>query len=175
MIQDEFELRCQKVSDINEHLPILKAYAEECDTIVEMGVRSLVSTWAFLAGHSKRLTSIDIKHPNQYLNHDPLSDLIGVERMAKEAGIDFKFILGDTTQIVIDETDLLFIDTDHTQDQLRKELRLHSDKAKKVIILHDTESYKELWRPIGELLAKGQWKVKQHFPNNNGLTVLERI
>jgi hypothetical protein len=29
-------------SDINEHLVTLKKYTEECETIVEMGVRSII-------------------------------------------------------------------------------------------------------------------------------------
>jgi len=40
-------------SDINEHLGTLKKYTQECNIIVEMGVRSIVSTWAFLAGKPK--------------------------------------------------------------------------------------------------------------------------
>ena len=33
-------------SDINEHIPTLLKYAEECDHITEMGVRKGVSLWA---------------------------------------------------------------------------------------------------------------------------------
>jgi hypothetical protein len=53
-------------SDINEHLPTLKKYTEECDTIVEMGVRSIISTWAFLAGNPKKITSLDLYNPNKF-------------------------------------------------------------------------------------------------------------
>ena len=45
--------RCNLVSDINEHLPTLKRYAEDCDHITEMGVRWLVSTIAFMMGQPK--------------------------------------------------------------------------------------------------------------------------
>jgi hypothetical protein len=45
---------CQIPSDINEHLITLKEYSEECDTITEMGVRWIVSTWALLSGNPKK-------------------------------------------------------------------------------------------------------------------------
>lgn len=53
---------CQIQSDINEHLPVLKRYAEECRTVTEMGVRFACSTWAFIEGKPKSLTCIDIMH-----------------------------------------------------------------------------------------------------------------
>ncbi len=46
-IIDIYNNLCNEKSDINEHLPTLKRYAEKCDHITEMGVRSVVSTWAF--------------------------------------------------------------------------------------------------------------------------------
>jgi len=39
-----------KSADIREHLYTLKNYAEKSRHITEMGVRGVVSTWAFLAG-----------------------------------------------------------------------------------------------------------------------------
>ena len=53
-------------SDINEHLPVLREYAEKCDTITEMGVRFVVSTYAFAIANPKKIVSIDIIHPNDY-------------------------------------------------------------------------------------------------------------
>ena len=175
MILDEYRKRCIKPSDINEHLPILRAYTEDCESVVELGVRSVVSTWAFLAGHPKKMLSMDIVHPDEYKTHDPESNINLALEMAKQEGIDFEFKLGDSTKIGIPECDLLFIDTEHVRDQLSQEFKLHNAKVKKYIILHDTESAKELWGAIGWLLFEGKWKVKAHYQNNNGLTILERI
>ena len=36
-------------SDINEHLAVMHKYADECNHITEFGVRTGVSTWAWLA------------------------------------------------------------------------------------------------------------------------------
>ena len=53
--------RCETTSDINEHVPTLKKFAEECEHITEMGVRAAVSTFGFLMGKPKKLISIDIE------------------------------------------------------------------------------------------------------------------
>jgi len=64
-ILEKYKQLSEVRSDINEHLITLKKYTEECDTVVEMGVRSIVSTWAFLAGNPKKLISLDyIVQPN---------------------------------------------------------------------------------------------------------------
>ena len=36
-------------SDINEHIPTILKYGQECNHITEMGVRGILSTWAWLA------------------------------------------------------------------------------------------------------------------------------
>ena len=57
-LEEYYDTLCNRGSDINEHLPTLKKYSEECDHITEMGVRWLVSTFAFLMGKPKKLVSI---------------------------------------------------------------------------------------------------------------------
>lgn len=169
--------------DISEHLETLKNLASECDSVVEMGTRSVVSTWAFAEGLPKggRLVAIDINHPKDYG-----SSLDPIIKYCDENGIDFQFILGDTRQIDLqDRPDLLFIDTNHTYDQLKVELARHASKARKYIVLHDTVSCaSELMPAINEFLEKSEtlyqkgkgkrWKIKDHYTNNNGLMVLER-
>jgi len=41
---------CNEKSCINEHLPRLFKYASECESIIELGVRGCVSSWAFVFG-----------------------------------------------------------------------------------------------------------------------------
>jgi hypothetical protein len=179
VLENIYNKRCEIQSDINEHLPTLKKYAEECDHITEMGVRWVVSTFAFMMGKPKKLISIDInpveKHGIQTI------DLIS---LAKTAGVEFEFVLGDTTEIEIEETDFLFIDTLHTYTQLKKELALHPSKVKKYIGFHDTTTfaqvgeYKEvgLWPAIEEFLSSNpEWVIAEKFENNNGLTILKKI
>ncbi len=160
---------CNTASDINEHLPVLAELAKECDSITEMGVRYCVSTWAFIEGNPKKLTCIDIKHPSEYAPQGGKESFDKVVSICKEKSIDFNFIQASTLDIEIDEVDLLFVDTLHTYDQLSQELKLHASKVKKYIVLHDTTSCPELWQAVEELK---EWKVKDKYTNNNGLTVL---
>lgn len=180
-------------SDINEHLVTLKKHTEECDTIVEMGVRSIVSTWAFLAGKPKKLISLDLYNPTKFGGN-----LQEVYDLVSSTGIDFSFIEHDSLTYELEPCDLLFIDTWHDYLQLKKELTKHHTKVKKYIIFHDTVSFansneknaeemgilnqnetnlpKGLWPAIEEFLYHNKnWVIWEKKPNNNGLTVLKRI
>ena len=54
-------------SDINEHLPTIIKYGQECDHITEMGVRSVLSTWGWLAAAPKDgLISYDLYNPSRW-------------------------------------------------------------------------------------------------------------
>jgi hypothetical protein len=181
-INSIFTLLCEIESDIHEHLPVLKKYAEECETITEMGVCSAKSTYALIAGKPKKLTSIDYRHPDEITGIPNVVDKL--YKISKDNNIDFTFILGSTTEIEIEDTDLLFIDTLHAYNQLKKELELHGNKAKKYIIFHDTTLFENkdedggnigLWKAISEFLEENKhWVVNERFYNNNGLTILKR-
>lgn len=177
-ITKNYNRLCEQVSDINEHLPTLMKYAKECKHITEMGVRHIVSTYALLMGQPKVMISYDI---------NPANGIEAVIQWANSEGIDFDFRLGDTTDLTIVETDLLFIDTIHNYNQLKRELELHSHKVRKYIIFHDTTSFewigesyegkvdeRGIWPAIEELIEEGVWEVKERYTNNNGLTILSR-
>jgi len=159
-------------SDINEHLPTLKDLASKCGHVTEMGTRKIVSTWAFAEGlkEGDTLIAIDYKTPEEYgVSSQSFIDF------CKSKGINFSFIKGDTREIEIQPTDLLFIDTNHFYDNLKKELELHSDKAQKYIVLHDTVSCAdELIPAVNEFIALGKWKIEKHYTNNNGVMILTR-
>lgn len=188
----KYEELCGHSSDINEHLPTLKHYAEECDVIVEMGVRNIVSTWAFLAAKPKKLISLDLYHPSIYGGN-----IDEVFKLAYESNIEFSFIEENSLSYRINECDLLFIDTWHDYLQLKKELNRHHNSVRKFIILHDTVSFgtsnesfnvyntennlevnlpQGLNPAIDEFLYHNKnWILWEKKPNNNGLTVLKRI
>ena len=176
-LQQTYEELCNRPSDINEHLPTLKKYADECEHITEMGVRWVVSTYALLMGKPKKLISYDINP----INSEP------IQQMVKD-DTDFEFKVANTLELEIEETDLLFIDTLHNYNQLKGELALHSNKARKYIIFHDTTSFEwigesytgkvdevGLWPAIEEFLENNEkWELHKRFTNNNGLTILKR-
>lgn len=181
--------------DINEHLETIKLYAKECNNIVEMGVRSPISTFALLAGRPKELISIDILHPSHFPNGQIELDL--AYELAKEENIKFNFIQSDSITYKIEKCDLLMIDTWHTYRQLISELITHEQSVSKYIILHDTTSYaiedeanwasspepnftgeikQGLWLAVEDfLLHFKSWKIHERFIHNNGLTILKKI
>jgi hypothetical protein len=170
LIEEKYSQYCKADLDINEHLPTLKKYALECNSVIEMGVRSIVSTWAFLAAKPKKMTSIDIFHPSHYN-----ANLEEVYEVCKNENIDFKFIQASTLEITIEETDLLFIDTLHVYEQLKSELQLHGNKSKKYLIFHDTEHCKDMTVAVYEFLEENKhWEIQDIYNNNNGLMILSR-
>lgn len=189
-IISKFESLQKIPSDINEHLITLKKYSEECEVIVEMGVRKIVSTWAFLSASPKKLISLDLHHPKIFGgNLDEVIDAV------KGTSIDFQFIEADSLKYKCEPCDLLFIDTWHEYTQLKKELFRHHQSSKKYIILHDTVSFgfvdedaysnqsqEETNLPTGLIPAideflfhNKEWVLWERKVNNNGLTILKRI
>lgn len=182
-IRQEYEksLYAEK-SDIKEHLPLLASLAHECKHVTEMGSRFGDSTRAFLTTDATfRAYDLELVDTVKELFYN-----------AKNAGKDVEYIQADTRNLEIEETDMLFIDTWHSGDQLRQELKLHGNKARKYLAFHDTQTYglvDESWNkqrkiypgegllpPIIDFVIENpHWKFKIHRTNNNGLTVLERV
>lgn len=194
---DKFVQLCQTPCDINEHLPTLYRYAFESDHVTEAGVRDVVSTFALMMGRPRRLVSIDIVHPNDVRGgtnecKNGGDELSLAYEYAKHHGIDFEFVLGDTLEMEIEMTDMLFIDTLHRYAQLRTELEKHHDKVRKYIVLHDTQSFgmkdegdempdprkgekQGLLRAILDFLEEHcEWVVHEEYFNNNGLIILKK-
>ena len=174
-LDEQFESAKVRGGDINEHLDNIVELCKGSDTIVEMGVRTLVSTWAFLKAFPKKLISIDIATPESYAAQGFSNPGLKLtEEIAKENGIDFEFILQSSLEVVIPEVDILFIDTLHVYSQLIQELKYHHGKVKKYIIMHDTTACPELNTAINEFLEENKnWSVFSVWTNNNGLTVLK--
>jgi hypothetical protein len=176
-------------SDINEHLETLYNLGKECSHITEMGVRWVSSTWPLVYSNPKKIISYDIvTNPN----------IIEVINLCNEYSVDYSFHERDVLQLEIEPTELLFIDTLHTYNQLISELKIHSNKVSKYIVLHDTDFFgrvdesvyehasnliKEnpttkqgLMTAVEDFLSTelGQsWEIFKIYKNNNGLTILK--
>lgn len=177
-IKERYEYWCKNSKDIKKHLPLLKNLSLECDHITEFGVRYVVSTWAFLMGNPKKLVSVDINSPEKF--NVSVND---IKQTAKENNIEFVFIQSNDLDIEIEETDLLFIDTLHTYNQLSQELKLHNGKVKKYIVMHDTDTYgrkgqcgeEGLLKAINEFLENNNiWFVYKKEKGDHGLTILKK-
>jgi hypothetical protein len=193
-LEQIYDRLCVTPLDINEHLPTLKKYAEDCEHVTEMGVNAVVSTYALMMGKPKKLISYDIIPVEHFgVGREYLTQL------AAAHGIDFSFVEADTTNLSIESTDCLFIDTEHNYLQLKIELLMHAARVRKYIILHDTVSFghtdsntygrfhnlpeidpgdklkRGLMPAIVQFLEKHpEWEMHEHFTNNNGLSVLKR-
>lgn len=185
--------------DIHEHMDTLRNYASKCETVTELGVRCVVSTWAFIAGKPKKLKSFDLIHVSECG-----VDINVVKGVAEANGVDFQFFQEDVlTTENIDNTDLLFIDTLHSYKQLKMELFRHADKVNKYLVFHDIVSfseenegevnlsdswndelkdyYNELRNEVGInkaiiefLIENKEWDIEKLALNNNGLMILKR-
>lgn len=198
MLRSNYQELCRTPSDINEHLPTLYKYASECKDVTECGVRSAVSSYAFghaLAGiPGSKLVQVDTSsHPN----------ITRFRSLAASEGLQTIFHQQSDLECPLEETDLLFIDTWHVYGHLKRELARWHQHVRKYIILHDTtvdewqgetirngwdastqsretgipvdEIRKGLWPAVAEfLLQHPEWKIRERFVNNNGLTVLAR-
>lgn len=183
-LEGEYKLVCDCATDINEHLPVLKKYAEQCEHIIELGLRYGNSTVAFMAARPKKLISYDLQY-NDKMDY--------LKMIAEEAGIDLEIRIEDATpeeenrESTVGETDLLFIDTNHHSRQCALELKMHPHKVRKFIIFHDVETFGYgqhggqggeggLWLAINPFLeSHPEWQIAEHHKNNNGLLVIKRV
>lgn len=164
-------------SDIRDHVPTLLLFSRLVDHVTELGTGSCRSTTALARGLPQTLISYDVS---------PSAQAPDLENAAVLAGVDIRFIRASSLEADIEPTDLLFIDTLHTGDQLFLELVHHAPKTRRYIIMHDTETFGvdgEIPGSKGLLYAlmayfrpKGRiWKFVNHWPNNNGLTIFKRV
>lgn len=186
-------------SDINEHLPVLRKLATECDSAVEIGVRGMVSTWAILQGFSENAS----RYPKNYLGIDiaspPADKLETAKRLANANNISFDFWLINDMSILSLPADLLFIDSLHTYCHLTYELETFSPMINKYIAMHDTsepwgdqddcyyhgdfseypqhidKTKRGLWQAVVDFLeTHPEWTLHERHFNNHGFTVLKR-
>jgi hypothetical protein len=169
ILEDKYVKLCNTYSDINEHLPTLKAYAQECSSIFETGVRGVVSSYALLYGLVKN-TNVTIKQI--YMNDIHMCEIDEFIKIAKSNNILVKYEWKNNLDLQFSNTenyDLTFIDTWHVYGQLKRELEKFSKITNKYIIMHDTEIdgiHGETKRPGG--------LYNDLFNNNNLDTIVNK-
>jgi hypothetical protein len=198
-IIDKYHYFCNNVSDINEHLPTLRKYASHCDSVLELGVRSCISTWALAYG----LLENNLEKKNLMVNDIDVCNVGDISLCCNEVGIKFESEWISDLELDVSERnfDMVFIDTWHVYPQLKNELNLFSKVTNKYIVMHDTDvdgihgesvrngnnirqesidsGYSEIDISIGLekaicefLIENSDWMLKEKFVNNNGLTIL---
>ena len=199
IIDRKYIERCANWSDIYEHLPTLARYGSECSHITECGVRGVVSSYAF--AHSLKNKKVN-KLIQVDLDWNYNLDIFKKECDAEN--INVTFYQQSDLECPMEPTELLFIDTWHIYGHLKRELSRWNSYVSKYIIMHDTtvdewqgetvrlewnaeeqsiqsgipinEIKLGLWPAIEEFLVEyPEWKLKERYVNNHGLTILERI
>lgn len=187
-LDHEYSLVCNCKTDINQLIPVLVRYAQEVNHITEFGIRfanSSVGLLYAIKGTNKKYVAYDV-------THEARQDYL--KMMAEENNLNFELILQNPSPEEegavsnIEETDMLFIDTNHHARQASHELKLHADRVRRYLVFHDVETFgygetggqggePGLWYAINPFLEahKGEWKIREHLKNNNGLLVLERV
>lgn len=200
-ITNKYTQLCNTPSDINEHLPTLCQLATECNSILELGVRGVVSSWAFTNG--LLIGSTPNTKKTLFLNDLQICD---IRELLEHTCIDIKYQWINCLDLEFNggKFDMVFIDTWHVYGQLKRELEKFSKLSNKYIVMHDTtvdeyegetircgmdaqEQSKSSGFPIEEILQglgkaideflieNPNWILKKKYINNNGLTILEKI
>ncbi len=164
-------------SDISAHLPFIEYIASRCAHCTEFGTRDCFSTSALIAGCPGKVVSYDL---NIGGNVQQLASL--------ELPCDWRFIQVNTLAegFEIDFTDLLFVDTLHTYNQVKGELAQHAHNVGHYIMFHDTYSHgirsldvqgeEGIMRAIEEFLVEHpEWKNVYQVQFNHGLIMLEKF
>src|SRR5579862_8595943 len=82
---------CRESSDMVHHIPVLHDLARQCSSAVEIGLRSMTSTWGILQGlaespaHNRSYLGIDLVCP-------PIDTLHKAKRLTESQGVSFRFI-----------------------------------------------------------------------------------
>lgn len=190
---------CTTPSDVNEHVAVLKDLAKQCQTVLEIGIRSMVTSWGIYQGLAESgagdrcYIGIDLDEP-------PVEAFNLAKKLTRAHGIEYKFLQGNDMILEPVEADMLFIDSLHTYCHLTYELEKFSPKTKKFIAMHDTSEpwgyivdyqqyhgdYSEypaeysrtrvgLWAAVEDFLERHpEWELHERRLNCHGLTILRR-
>jgi glycosyltransferase involved in cell wall biosynthesis len=158
--------------DLNEHMPELRRLAGLVDRVTEFSGRQ-ESTVAFMAGDPKALTSYQMETTKVLPRCLPLVEDRGYTVEQKRS----------SQVLTIDETDLLFLDGEHTYANLSGELGRYAGNVTRFIVMHDTHIYGQsgedggpgLMAAVGDFLRDApEWSIISHTVQQYGLTVLGR-
>lgn len=200
VIDAKYIEQCSNPSDLNEHLPTLARYGSECKHITNC-VASPGTTSSYAFAHALK-NKKESKIVHVHLEWSSVVDTFKTQCASEN--INVVSYEENSLDCPMEDTDLLFIDTWHVYGYLKRELERWNSHVSKYIIMHDTtvdewagetirlkwnpreqseksgipvhEITKGLWPAIREFLASHpEWKLRERYGNNNGLTILERV
>ena len=128
-------------SDINEHLGTLAGLSRVCHRVLELGVRGVVSSWAFAYGLSLSAPSAASSTRTLLMNDLEQVDISELATPCSSIGISIQAQWKNCLDLDLDPAapfDLVFIDTWHVYGQLKRELAKFAPHTRHFIAMHDT-------------------------------------
>jgi hypothetical protein len=200
-LNETYKYHCLNPSDINALLPTLEKYSRECSSILEIGVRSMVSTWAFLHGLANNNKSDPKIYTGLDLELPPPQQIELAKRLCDSNNIQFNFCKANDIYVSIKSpVDMVFIDSLHTYNHLTFELEKFCPYASKYICFHDMDdpwgfrdeyyggNYTEypryftadlnkhgLLKALQDFLARHkEWELVEHLTYSHGFAAIRR-
>jgi hypothetical protein len=171
-LDDAYGVAWSTPRDLDQHLATLRNLAESVDHITEFSGRQ-ESTVAFLAAEPSKLVSHQLEI-NAMLDRLPENNW----------GVEWALIPRLWDQVPeIGETDLLFLDQDHTYQAIRQSLDRFGPSVRRWIVLHDTALFGKrgedggpgMLRALEDYMGEHrEWSVLYHTDKQYGLTILGR-
>ena len=163
-----------------DQLDFLRTLSFSCDHIVELGSFDINSSWAFLAAKPKKILLVDWVKTKKMIDKETFpchgqDRFVDFNRfpggwdhfnlVATFNNIQVEFVKGDSRTVDIPNTDLLFIDTWHSYNQLEKELNKHHNKVNKYIAIQDTNPFGYVSKPDFSDVRSGRAKESDRIPD----------
>ncbi len=177
-LAEAYRKACEAKTDIQAHVPRLRALAARCRHVTEFGVRYGTSTVGLLAGLAvgpgREYVGVDLK---------PTPKRKKLRELAESHGVTYTHLENCTLHVQPRKTDLIFFDTKHTFDQLSAELDRHAGFARSFLVFHDTVTFGDRGHGGGKGLleaianyrdAHPVWAFQKQFDDSHGLTILSK-
>ena len=178
-IDGVFHWACNEKRDLDEHLPKLYELAKKCDSATAITKRREAAI-PLLAARCSKFVRVFSYETDALFEH--LRTLQLEEKLTEVLTISSPI---DSNIQSIERTDLLFIDSVHTFEQLIKELSVYGPLVNKYIVLHDVAIYDFkgeddkspglLAAVIAFVRSNPEWTVVYHTRSQYGLMVLSRV
>jgi hypothetical protein len=136
-IDKGFKVLSEQPSNLNEHFPSIKIYAQQCSRIAQLGCSDMLSCWPLLSGLKQSSGKGDKKLVCFDKNSEP-ENFQNIKRIAKTEGVKMFFVQEDALKLTLQPVDMLVIDTFHAYIQLKTELERHHKSVEKFIAILNT-------------------------------------
>ena len=154
----------------NHHDVIRRLIEEGCESYKELGTHQGASAACALLAGADKVSLVDVNFGlfDQYMHL--------FEDYYVPTGIKLtKYCMSSLERSTASPVDLLFVDSLHKAEHLKKELDLHAQYVRKYMVFHDTKHKPELYRVLENFTSGiSPWEISEHINEGHGVTILKR-